>query len=224
MKKRFLQIILAAGLIVTLVTANCACTAKPDVLSEEEISPLRKTYAYAKLDPALDANPPEYINDRHLKDMAFVTVTVNENWVGTETAQMSPGEGLDSTDIAALFLSVHIDSVLKTVNATTNFETGDRILHFATAMASTGYEYFVPGARFVLMITGERDYCPFTNHPNHYHTNVTYAFVLTDDNRLVSLSEFEFLDRYTGWSLDSFSNELNQLSWLEPLSSNSTTE
>ena len=220
MKTRLIKIVSAILSVLLLALCCSACAAKPDVLPDEEIAALHEQYPFAQLSPEIDVNPPANINDRHLNDAAFVTVTVTGNWGDEETIPLSPGEGSAPVDVEALFLPVHIDSIIKTVNAETDFETGDRILHFATGMMCTGYEYFTPGTRFVLLISGDSR-CPFTKHPGHYSAHVMNSFILTDENRLISLNEFDFLDRYTGWSLDSFSAEMNRLSWPGPLVYNS---
>lgn len=215
MKKRFLRTILLVGLIMSIAVVSCACAAKPDVLSEEEISALRKTYAYGEYDPSLDISYPETLDAKLMENYVYAVVTITDGWTDPESFTIAPNDELAPTTGNALYLSVHIDSIICEINChDQTFETGDRILHFRPLVESRGYDYFVPGARFVMLIN-KTEACStvLKKYPDHYEGSIMDSFLITDENRIVSLNPAAYMDNYTGWSLDSFETELKGISW-----------
>ena len=217
MNKKLLQIIAAALSAVVLLFSISACAAKPDVLSEEEINTLHEQYPFAKYGRTIEVYPPDNINDRALTDIAYVVATVTGDWELSNTVKVAPNEEMEPTEAKCLFLPVHIDSIIRTVNTDIDFQTGDRYIRFATGLAETGYDYFTPGARFVLLVSqNDITLKLFKNYPDHYSGGIVNAWLLTEDDRLISLNEFDFMDKYTGWSLESFTAELQRLEWPKP--------
>ena len=217
MKTRFIKIVSAILSILLLMLCCSACAAKPDVLPDEEIAALREKYKYGQYSPTLDVWPPASLQERRIENYVYAIVTVTGEWTDLDKFWMAPNNEMAPVECTAVYLPVHVDSIICEVNCTdADLVPGDRILHFRPMAESRGYDHFKPGARFVMLLD-QCDSC-LTKYPDHYEGYIMSSFLITEDDRIVSLSPFPYMNTYTGWSLNSFENELKSISWLPPYS------
>lgn len=207
-KVKFIRII-SAILIFLIACSMCACgQAKP--LSEEEIAELRQTYPICDYNPLISASDIEsldvFLDDENFA--AFVTVTVTGEWE-SETKSIDSGMGM--SDVSALYLPVHIDSVLcKSENA--DISPSDQIFKFTEAFTSTCKDAFQKGKQYVMLIYAPDSDSAFTLHKDAYSTDSPLCYYLTDDDVLLSVNDiFTAIDQYSGWSVGAFTSEMKKL-------------
>ena len=195
--------------VLTLLISLCACAAKPEpvILSAEEVEALRETYP---LEDSMVMASSATFDYAFSKSNAVAVVEVIDEWEIRSMAN-SPLSAVNgpplSTDGPA-YLPVKINKILYSDGS---LEEGDEInMFFGSTLFFDDRDAYPVGGRFLCFI-GEPGESSVYYDDTVHSCNLQMSAYLTPDDHILSIThKGPFVD-YTGYALDSYAVELEEL-------------
>lgn len=208
MKKLFGRII--SGLMaVCLVGAACACRQTyPEPVNGAALEALRAEYPCAAENEQISMGVPSSIKEVFESQnprLAAVVLSVTRE-ATTQNVYLPDTVDGHTLTFTTYYYPAHIDSVLYQPDGVS---LNSDIIY---AAGSAYHEQFRPGKKYVVFLVPETDAETNEAVENTYRSYLPENYYLTENDVLMSMMDvYPVFAKYSGWNVNAFKAELNQL-------------
>lgn len=208
MKKIFGRVI-SALMVVFLLGAACACQQTyPEPVSGTALEALRTEYPCVKEDAQLSMGSPASIKEVFESSnprIAAVTISITGE-ATTENEYLPDTVDGHTLTFTTYYCPAHIDSVLYKPNGVS---INSDIIY---AAGSAYHDQFQPGKKYVVFLVPETNNETNEVIENTYRSYLPENYFLTENNVILSMMDaYPVFAQYSGWNVNAFKAELNQL-------------